>query len=94
MKNFFAYYIVSLVFSLPLGGIVAGIDYFLGEFKERSYGECLDTILGGCFYDPVDMFGFYPLSAFGMMILAYPIFRAVVGSFKVVFIKATDDEDI
>jgi hypothetical protein len=98
VKKFFAYYIVSLVFSLLLGVIVAGVDYFFGEFitKTRSYPfkstyECLDTLLSGCVSNPVEMFGYYPLSAFGMMILAYPIFRAVVGSFKIVFIKTVDN---
>ncbi|NRA53023.1 MAG: hypothetical protein HRU23_02660 [Gammaproteobacteria bacterium] len=93
MKKFFAYWIISLVFSLLVGLITAGIDYLFGTLKEGYYGECLDTLLGGCFSEPTDMLGIYPASAFGMMILAYPIFRAVIGSFKTVFSKNTDNNE-
>lgn len=87
MKRFLAYWVVSLVLAAMSGWLVGAIEYLMAPTVEAGWrpGTCLDTVLGGCIFDPIDIFYLYPLSAFGMMIVAYPIFRAVVGSFKVVF---------
>lgn len=89
MKRFFALWVVSLVIAGIAGLVVGLIEYLTASIVEKSnsYGtwSCADTLLGGCVSDPVNIFVFYPLSAFGMMIFAYPVFRAIVGSFKVVF---------
>ena len=92
MKRFFAFWIVSLVFAPVAGLVVGAVEYFTAQTIEKTYGQCLDTLLGGCVYDPIDVFGMYPLSAFGMMIVAYPIIRAVVGSFKIVFSKQEHEQ--
>jgi len=87
VKRYFAFWVVYLVFA-PVAGLFVGfIEYLTAPKVEGEYGQYLDTILGGRFYDPIDIFGMYPVSAFGMMIIAYPAFRAVVGSFKIVFSK-------
>jgi hypothetical protein len=85
MKRYFSFWVVSLVFASLAGLIVASIDYFTAQTVTEIYGQCLDTFFSDCAYDPLSMFGEYPLSAFAMMLVLYPIFRAVVGSFKLVF---------
>jgi hypothetical protein len=85
MKRYFAFWVVSLVFASLAGLIVASIDYFTAQTVTEKHGQCLDTLFSGCARDPLSMFGVYPLSAFAMMLVLYPIFRAVVGSFKLVF---------
>lgn len=91
MKRFFSFWIVSLVFA-ALAGLFAGlIEYFTAATVQGTYGPCVDTILGGCFYDPIEIFGMYPLVAFLWMIVIYPIFRAIVGSFKVVFSESPSE---
>lgn len=89
MKKFFALWVVSLVFATITGVIIGVIEYSIAPIVSRSDGAwtCVDTLLGGCFSDPIDIFVAYSFSAFAIMIIAYPVFRVVVGSFKVVFSK-------
>ena len=85
MKRFFAFWIVSLVFAALAGLFVGLIDYVSASVVEDRAGLCHRTFFAGCFYDPLAIFGMYSLSAIGMMMVAYPIFRAVIGSFRIVF---------
>ena len=86
MKRFFAIWVVSLVFAICSGLIVALIEYLTAETIESNdgFGTCLDTLLPGC-PRANDLFSIYAFVPFLLVLVIYPIFRAVVGSFKLVF---------
>jgi|TARA_B110000902_G_C14078055_1_gene501959 hypothetical protein len=76
MKRFFAFWIVSLVFAAIAGFLFGLIDYYTGATGQVLFKEL----------------GLYPLFAFFGMIVVYPVYRAIVGSFKIVFGRVQSEE--
>lgn len=96
MKRFFSFWVVSLVFAVIAGLVVGTLEYFTAPSIEKigSYSTwiCADTLLAGCISNPTEIFALYPLVAFFWMVIIYPISRAIIGSFKVVFSKGKNEE--
>ena len=55
--------------------------------EKTDYGdECSDTLIG-CLFGTSEIFGFFPLFGFGMMMVVYPVFKVLLWSFRIVFSK-------
>jgi hypothetical protein len=87
MKRFLAFGVVTLILGSLLALIPALIDsVFATESTSYSGYPCwLGPIINECYSNRWEPLLIYPLATFFALIPGYLAFRAVVGSFKVVF---------
>lgn len=85
-KRFFAYWIV-FIFILPLiGVIIAAIDYSTALIwtNVETGNTIVNSAFGVRWHDTPEMFGIYAFTGFAVALIGYPLFRLIIGSFRVI----------